>query len=68
MRKELRPSKDWNVRLLQILLVDHILDALASMSSDLLGFCIRQLLRWLDGEVLSIDFLLEFFPLFSALS
>ena len=54
---------DRYVRSLKIVNIYDVVDALAAMSSDLLGYSILQLLCWLDCEILSFNFFLEFFSL-----
>lgn len=51
------------MRSLKIINVYEVVDALAAMSSDLLGYSILQLLCWLDCEILSFNFFFEFFSL-----
>jgi len=51
------------MRSLKILNVYNVVDTLAAVSSDLLGLGVLQLLCGLDCEILSFNFLLEFFSL-----
>lgn len=51
------------MRSLKIINIYDVVNALAAMSSDILGYSILQLLCWLDCEILSFNFFLEFFSL-----
>jgi hypothetical protein len=48
---------------LKIFNVNDVLDALATMGTDVLGFRVLDVLVVLDGEILSFDLLFEFFSL-----
>lgn len=58
---------DWQVRLLEIVLIDLIFLTLASVITNWLGLWVVEFLRWLDREVLFFDMVLVVFALFMAL-
>ena len=53
------------MRALEVILVDDVVDALATMSSDVLGVRVLEFLVMLYCEVLFLDILFEFFSLYT---